>query len=62
MKAAIYMGKEDIEIREIPTPECGDDDVLIKNIYSSICGTECGCVSAWTEYRTPHNDRRRVRS
>ena len=38
MKAAIYMGKEDIEIREIPTPECGDDDVLIKNIYSSICG------------------------
>ena len=40
MKAAIYMGKEDIEIREIPTPECGDDDVLIKNIYSSICGTD----------------------
>lgn len=40
MKAAIYMGKEDIEIREIPTPECGDDDVLIKNIYSSVCGTD----------------------
>lgn len=40
MKAAIYMGKESIEIREVPTPECGDDDVLIKNIYSSICGTD----------------------
>lgn len=40
MKAAIYMGKENIEVREIPTPECGDDDVLIQNIYSSICGTD----------------------
>lgn len=40
MKAAIYMGKKDIEIREIPTPVCGDDDVLIKNIYSSVCGTD----------------------
>lgn len=40
MKAAIYMGKEDIEIREFPMPECGDNDVIIKNIYSSICGTD----------------------
>lgn len=40
MKAAIYMGKENIEVRELPLPECGDDDVLIQNIYSSICGTD----------------------
>lgn len=40
MKAAIYMGKEKIEIREMPIPECGDNDVCIKNIYSSICGTD----------------------
>lgn len=40
MKSAIYLGKENIEIREVPIPECGDDDVLIKNIYSSICGTD----------------------
>ena len=40
MKAAIYMGKEHIEIQELPTPECGDDDVLIQNICSSICGTD----------------------
>lgn len=40
MKVAIYMGKENIEVRNIPTPECGDDDVLIQNIYSSICGTD----------------------
>lgn len=40
MKAAIYLGKENIEIREFPLPEVGDDDVLIQNIYSSICGTD----------------------
>ena len=34
------MGKEHIEIQELPTPECGDDDVLIQNICSSICGTD----------------------
>lgn len=37
IKAAIYSGKESIEIRDLPTPVCGDNDVLIKNIYSSIC-------------------------
>lgn len=40
MKAAIYMGKEKIEIKELPMPECGDNDVLIRNIYSSVCGTD----------------------
>ena len=40
MKAAIYLGKENVEIRELPDPVCGDHDVVIKNIYSSICGTD----------------------
>lgn len=40
MKAAIYLGKEKIEIREVPMPVCGDNDVVIKNLYSSICGTD----------------------
>lgn len=40
MKAAIYMGKEKIEIKELPMPECGENDVLIRNIYSSVCGTD----------------------
>lgn len=40
MKSAIYLGKENIEIRELPIPQIGDYDVLIKNIYSSICGTD----------------------
>lgn len=40
MKAAIYMGKENVEIRQLPMPDCGDDDVVIRNICSSICGTD----------------------
>lgn len=40
MKAGIYLGKEKVEIRELPLPVAGDDDVLIQNLYSSICGTD----------------------
>lgn len=40
MKSAIYLGKENVEIREVPLPQLGGHDVLIKNIYSSICGTD----------------------
>lgn len=40
MKAGIYLGREQIEIREPPMPVCGDNDVLIRNLYSSICGTD----------------------
>ncbi|MDE6619908.1 MAG: alcohol dehydrogenase catalytic domain-containing protein [Lachnospiraceae bacterium] len=40
MKAAIYLGQENVAVRELPDPVCGDDDVIIKNIYSSICGTD----------------------
>lgn len=40
MKAAIYQGKENVKICELPMPECGEKDVVIQNIYSSICGTD----------------------
>ena len=40
MKSAIYLGKENIEIQNRPMPELDDYDVLIKNIYLSICGTD----------------------
>lgn len=40
MKAGIYLGKENIELRELTLPEVGDNDVLVQNIYSSICGTD----------------------
>lgn len=40
MKAGIYLGKEHVELRELPVPPVGDGDVLVQNIYSSICGTD----------------------
>lgn len=40
MKAGIYLKKEQVEIRELPMPEVGDNDVLVQNLYSSICGTD----------------------
>ena len=40
MKAGIYLGQEQIELRELPLPEVGDHDVLVQNLYSSVCGTD----------------------
>lgn len=45
MKSAIYLGKEAIEIAEMPLPEVGANDVLIQNLYSSICGTDVAIYS-----------------
>lgn len=40
MRSAVYLGKENIEIREMPIPKVGDNDVLVENLYSGICGTD----------------------
>lgn len=48
MKSAIYMGKKSIEVREVPIPKFGDNDVLIKNICSSICGTDVAVYNKGT--------------
>ena len=40
MLSALYMGQENVEVRQVPVPKVGAHDVLIQNIYSSICGTD----------------------
>lgn len=40
MRAALYQGQKNIELAEIETPIAGDNDIVIKNLYSSICGTD----------------------
>lgn len=40
MRAGIYLGERNVEVRELELPKVGDNDVLIRNIYSSICGTD----------------------
>jgi len=44
MKAAIYNGIKHIEIREMEMPVCGDNDILVKNLYAAVCGSD---VSAY---------------
>ncbi len=39
MKAALYQGIRNIEIANLDDYVCGDDGIVLKNIYSSICGT-----------------------
>jgi len=38
--AAVYRGRENIEIKDIPKPEIGDSEVLLKVKACSICGTD----------------------
>lgn len=45
MKAAIYLGKHDVEIRELPDPVPGPRDVVLENIRSSVCGTDAAVWS-----------------
>ncbi|MGN0695659.1 MAG: zinc-binding dehydrogenase [Oscillospiraceae bacterium] len=40
MRAAIYNGKEDILLTELETPSAGDNDIVVKNIFASVCGTD----------------------
>lgn len=40
MRAAIYLGKKNIKMGDLPIPIAGEHDIVIKNIYASICGTD----------------------
>ena len=40
MRAAIYNSRKNIGLIEMETPIAGDNDIVVKNIYSSICGTD----------------------
>lgn len=40
MRVAIYNGQKSITMTELDTPVAGDNDIVVKNIYASICGTD----------------------
>ncbi len=40
MKGFIYQGAKHIEMHELPMPVCGDKDIIVKNLYSGICGSD----------------------
>ncbi len=40
MKAAVFIGKEKVQIREVPVPKIREDEVLVKVKAVGICGTD----------------------
>ncbi|TKI04085.1 zinc-binding dehydrogenase [Martelella alba] len=40
MKEIVVAGNNALEIRETNMPECGDEEVLVKVIYSGLCGSD----------------------
>ncbi len=40
MKVAMYYSNDDVRIEEMPVPEIGDDELLVKVMASGICGSD----------------------
>ena len=40
MKAAVYQGERRLQIQEVPTPQAGPGEVVIRVRYCAICGTD----------------------
>lgn len=43
-KAAIYRGPGRVDVIDKPYPECGDDDVIVRNLMAGLCGSD---IHAW---------------
>lgn len=53
MKAVVYYGKHKVEIAEVPVPEIGDDDVLIKVAACGVCGTDIHIFNGDGGFKNP---------
>ena len=40
MKAAVFEKPNVITVKQVPVPQIGDDEVLIKVKFTGICGTD----------------------
>jgi len=40
LKAAVFMGQEDVQVLNVPKPSIGSEEVLIKVAYCGICGSD----------------------
>ena len=47
MKAAVFEAVKTIKVKEVPIPEIGDEDVLIKVVNTGICGTDWSIYNGW---------------
>jgi 2-desacetyl-2-hydroxyethyl bacteriochlorophyllide A dehydrogenase len=39
-RGAIYRGIGSVEVVDLPYPECGDDDVIVRNLMTGVCGSD----------------------
>jgi threonine dehydrogenase-like Zn-dependent dehydrogenase len=39
-KAAIYRGIGGVDVVDLPYPDCGDDDAIIRTILTGVCGSD----------------------
>jgi threonine dehydrogenase-like Zn-dependent dehydrogenase len=53
MKAAVLVGTGTIEMQEVATPALGPDDVLIKNAYAGVCGSDLHAFRGKHPFRKP---------
>ncbi len=53
MKALVYEGPRQLNMQELPRPEIGPEEVLIKVAYSGICGSELGGYLGHNTLRRP---------
>ena len=40
MRAAVYHGRQDLRLEEVPEPVAGPGDVKLKVLYNGICGSD----------------------
>jgi len=46
-KAAIFRGPGRVDVVDLPYPECGDDEVIVRNVLTGICGSD---IFAWQKH------------
>ena len=39
-KAAIFRGPGAVDVVDLPYPECGDEDVIVRNLMAGVCGSD----------------------
>ena len=39
-RAAIFRGPSKVDVVSLPYPECGDDDIIIRNLLTGVCGSD----------------------
>ncbi|MCB2077959.1 MAG: zinc-binding dehydrogenase [Novosphingobium sp.] len=46
-KAAIFRGPGSVDVIDLPFPDCGDDEAIVRNLLAGICGSD---IFAWQKH------------